>query len=171
MSKKAQNTTARRSERFPSKEDMTSAGLNCVNFNLRRASRAVTQFYDRELEQAGLTSQRFSLLHTLGASDGLELSVLADLLVMDRTTLLRNLSPLEELGYVSDIPSDTKRARKVALTDKGLEALRIAYPIWEKAQDAVISAMGEDDLKRLLKRLNSIVRKRNFKEFSKENPS
>lgn len=167
MSKKSQNTMARKSEKFPSKADMLSAGLSCVNFNLRRASRAVTQFYDRELEKAGLTSQRFSLLHTLGATDGLALAELADLLVLDRTTLIRNLTPLEELGYVADVPSENKRARKVILTQKGLEALRVAYPIWEEAQATVTEAMGEDDLKRLLKRLNSIVRKRNFKEFSK----
>ncbi len=164
-----QNTTVRKIVGAPTKQDMQSAGLNCVNFNLRRASRAVTQFYDRELEPAGLTSQRFSLLHTLGATEGLELAQLADLLVMDRTTLLRNIAPLEELGFITDIPSENKRARKVALTDKGLEALRVAYPIWENAQSAVVEAMGEDDLKRLLKRLNSIVRKRNFREFSKEN--
>ncbi|WP_232224608.1 MarR family winged helix-turn-helix transcriptional regulator [Leptospira fainei] len=162
------NTIAKKNVGVPTKQDMQAAGLNCVNFNLRRASRAVTQFYDRELEPAGLTSQRFSLLHTLGATEGLELAQLADLLVMDRTTLLRNIAPLEELGWITDIPSENKRARKVALTEKGLEALRIAYPIWENAQSAVIEAMGEDDLKRLLKRLNSIVRKRNFREFAKE---
>ena len=73
-------------------------GINSIDccFNLRKVTRAVTQFYDRHLEPADIRSTQFNLLLTLSASAGKTLTEMAEGLVMDRTTLTRNLKPLEK---------------------------------------------------------------------------
>ncbi|TGK39247.1 MarR family transcriptional regulator [Leptospira gomenensis] len=146
----------------PTKEELLTVGLGCLNFNLKRASRAVSNYYDHVLDRVGLTSQRFNVLMTLGTSEGMELAPMANLLVLDRTTLLRNLEPLESLGYIEDVPSDNKRARKVALTAAGWEALRAAYPVWKEAHDKVVQNLGGAEWKALVKGLRTVAKKKIF---------
>ena len=66
----------------------------CTYANLRKASRAVGQVYDAALQRSGLKATQFTLLATLNARGDMPLSQLADVLVMDRTTLTRNLKLL-----------------------------------------------------------------------------
>lgn len=149
---------------IPTQEELLIVGLGCLNFNLKRASRAVSQYFDHVLDRVGLTSHRFNILMTLGTTEGMELAPMADLLVMDRTTLLRNLEPLESLGYIQDIPSDNKRARKVALTSAGWNALRLAYPAWREAHDRVVKNIGVSEWKILIKGLRTVSKKRIFEK-------
>ncbi|MBM9577776.1 winged helix-turn-helix transcriptional regulator [Leptospira sp. 201903070] len=146
----------------PTRDELLTVGLGCLNFNLKRASRAIAQYFDRILDPVGLTSARFNILMTLGTTEGMELAPMAELLVLDRTTLLRNLEPLETLGYVKDIPSDNKRARKVALTENGWETLRLAYPVWKEAHDHVVQNLGVAEWKSIIKGLRTISKKRIF---------
>ena len=63
------------------------------------------------------------------------ISGMADLLGMDRTTLTRNLRPLEALELVVIQPDERdRRVRCLALTAKGQELLKEAVPLWRKAQ-------------------------------------
>ena len=75
-----------------------SSGCTCMR--LRKASRRVSQIYDRSLEPLGLTVTQFSLLGHLGSFDGIGIGALAEKLVMDPTTLTRNLRPLQRQGFV-----------------------------------------------------------------------
>lgn len=148
----------------PTKDELLTVGLGCLNFNLKRASRAISQYFDHILDKVGLTSPRFNILMTLGSTDGMELAPMAELLVMDRTTLLRNLEPLETLGYVEDVPSENKRARKVALTQEGWEALRLAYPVWKEAHNHLVENLGTTEWKTLIKGLRTVSKRRIFEK-------
>src|SRR4029079_15117836 len=72
-----------------------SAPKNCVCFNLRRVTRAVTQFYDAEMRRHGIRPTQGSILASLQARDSWSMAELSDWLGMDRTTLVRNLRPLQ----------------------------------------------------------------------------
>ena len=67
---------------------------NCTCFNLRKAARAVTQAYDEALKLQGLRATQISILAMLSELGPVTMTNLADQLVMDRTTLTRNLKPL-----------------------------------------------------------------------------
>ncbi|AOP33014.1 MarR family transcriptional regulator [Leptospira tipperaryensis] len=166
MVKKVESTVLKKSSKKeslkPTRDELLTVGLGCLNFNLKRASRAIAQYFDHVLDPVGLTSARFNILMTLGTTEGMELAPMADLLVLDRTTLLRNLEPLETLGYIKDIPSENKRARKVALTEKGWDALRLAYPVWKVAHDHVVQNLGVPEWKSIIKGLRTISKKRIF---------
>jgi DNA-binding MarR family transcriptional regulator len=106
---------------------------NCLA--LRQASRHVTQLYDRFLAPSGLRITQFSILATLRRRGPLTINALAAALVMDRTTLGRNIQPLERTGLIAVLPSDTDRRRKeLRVTAAGAAALRAALPGWIAAQ-------------------------------------
>ena len=77
--------------------------------------------------------------------------------MMDRTTLSRNLKPLEKNRLVRMEPGKDRRERIVTLTDTGEEVLAKAYPLWEKAQNKVISGLNQKGLDALLTSLSDVV--------------
>src|SRR5919106_5706929 len=86
---------------------------DCVCFAVRRAARAITQHYDRELRPAGLRVTQFSVLAVLSHGEPRPVNRVASRLGMDRTTLTRNLRPLVDRGYVTVTGGDDARVRLV----------------------------------------------------------
>jgi DNA-binding MarR family transcriptional regulator len=115
---------------------------NCLA--LRQAARHVTQFYDQFLAPSGLRTTQFSILARLQRLGPMTISALAADLVMDRTTLGRNLQPLEREGLVAVVTGRTdRRSREIRLTDTGAERLRTAVEGWVKAQAGFEAVFGE----------------------------
>ena len=83
-----------------------------INFNLRKSSRAVTQIYDTILKPSGLRSRQFALLGPMSNRGSITMTRLAKALVMDRTTLTRNLRPLEKQGFIVINMGDDQRTPK-----------------------------------------------------------
>lgn len=135
----------------------------CSCFNLRKATRAVTQIYDRLLEPAGLRATQFTLLVSMASTSSPTLTEMANSLVMDRTTLTRNLKPLEKLGFIETSTPRDKRSKAYSLTEKGREALAKGIPLWEKAQNKMIGALGQDHYELLLKELDYVAKSVNDK--------
>jgi DNA-binding MarR family transcriptional regulator len=125
---------------------------NCLA--LRQAARHVTQFYDQFLAGAGLRTTQFSILARLQRLGPMTISALAADLVMDRTTLGRNLQPLERERLVAVVKGLTdRRSREIRLTDTGAERLRTAVEGWVKAQarfEAVFGEQRSSELRALL---------------------
>ena len=63
---------------------------------------------------------------------------------LDRTTLIRNLKPLEREGIVSLSNEGYRRARSVEITDKGVEIMAKALPRWQAVQDKLKQELGEE---------------------------
>src|SRR5215471_15422318 len=98
---------------------------NCLA--LRQASRHVTQFYDQLLASSGLRTTQFSILIRLKRAGPMTINALAKALVMDRTTLGRNILPLEREGLIDVVPGRADRRSKVLrLTKAGAARLRSA---------------------------------------------
>ncbi len=132
----------------------------CHCLNIRRASRAVTQFYDEVLRPSGLTVAQFGLLRNLTAGERITISELAKMTRIDRTTLNRNMKPLADAGLIVINPGKDSRTRQVALTEPGKDAVIAAKERWEEAQAAIREYLGETDLAtlaRLLSKLEAIV--------------
>jgi DNA-binding MarR family transcriptional regulator len=115
---------------------------NCMCHKTRMAARAITRAYDEALRPTGLRATQVSVLAAVGAHGALSIKSLADSLEMDRSTLTRNLQPLEEHGYVRLAPEARHRSRVLSLTDAGHQALRDALPLWEEAQRKVKRRLG-----------------------------
>ena len=114
----------------------------CLCVNLRMASRVVTQLYDDIFAPTGLRSTQFPILLALALGGSSPLTRLAEMLAMDRTTLTRNLRPLEARGWVKAMAGDDRRTRMVALTEAGRAVLDDALPYWERGHERVTEALG-----------------------------
>lgn len=120
--------------------------VGCTCLRLRKTARCATQIYDRCLEPAGLTITQFGLLAHTHVRDGISIGELAEALIMDPTTLTRNLRPLETRRYVQIKPGkEDRRRRDIVLTERGRSAFREAVPLWREAQARVAAALGADE--------------------------
>src|SRR5438046_8355420 len=86
--------------------DMSTAE-NCVCFNLRWVTRAVTQVYDAEMRRHGIRPTQESILASLQTKNGWNMAELSDWLGMDRTRIVRNLGPLQRAGFVKVVGGGT----------------------------------------------------------------
>ena len=132
--------------------------MGCTCLSLRKASRRVSQIYDRILATAGVTVTQYALLGHLAAFDGIGVAALAEKLIMDPTTLTRNLRPLERRGLLA-IKTDhhDKRSRRLHLTASGRKAFGDAKPAWARAQRQIEQALGEREIPLLNAALNRVV--------------
>ena len=136
---------------------LSDASAGCVCFHLRRSARTVTQFYDRTLAPSGLRATQFTLMTVIRRTGGLPFSSLAEVLGMDRTTLTRNLRPLERQGLVRIESGSDRRVRLVRLTRLGERKQSEAQPLWAKAHARVTEGIGEKTWKALQKDLSRTI--------------
>ena len=118
--------------------------VNCACFNLRKVTRAVTQLYDDMLRPSGLRVTQFSLLVVGRMMGPVSVTRLAEMTVMDRTTLTRNLELLRKQGLIEVAPGADRRTRIVTITRRGNAALAEAMPFWKKAQSHVVETLGQE---------------------------
>ena len=131
----------RQSERKSERRTATNVAA-CTCANLRKAARVVTQRYEAALQPTGLKVTQFTLLATLANRGDLPLTHLAEALVMDRTTLTRNLKPLVGNGLISIENEQDQRVRRIKLTAKGGGAFKNALPHWAAVQSKIVAGLG-----------------------------
>jgi len=130
---------------------------NCINTNIRATTRAITQFYDAMLKPSGLLSTQFSLVATLIETEPIALTQFAYRLAMDRTTLARNLNPLEREGLlVVAIAEVDKRQRIISMTDAGRERYQQALRLWQTAQAHMIEHFGAESWQAMSVKLQAL---------------
>jgi DNA-binding MarR family transcriptional regulator len=125
------------------KELDMSAVENCVCFNLRWVTRAVTQFYDAEMRRHGIRPTQGTILASLMSRDTWNMAELSDWLGMERTTLVRNLRPLQRDGFVRISGGGRGRLVELAITAKGRKQIEKLAPAWKSAQNAAVKTLGE----------------------------
>jgi DNA-binding MarR family transcriptional regulator len=119
-----------------------SAPEICNCLALRQATRRITQFYDGFMAPSGVRGTQFSVLAKLRSLGPLTVNELAAAMVMDRTTLGRNLGPLRRKGLVEVAVGEDRRRREIRLTLSGAAALEAALPLWREAQAAFEALYG-----------------------------
>lgn len=134
-------------------------GRTCVCFNMRKATRFITQFYDSELRSTGLRVTQLSLMTAIRALGPTSFKRLSEAVGMDQTTLSRNIGLLQEKGLVELESGEDHRSRKISLTQSGHEGLKQAYPLWKAAQAKIVSKIGSDNWMSVLESMNSMMRK------------
>jgi DNA-binding MarR family transcriptional regulator len=128
---------------------------DCNCLALRQAARHVTQFYDHYLTPTGVRTTQFSILAKLKRLGPTTINALAEEMVMDRTTLGRNIQPLERKGLIAVRRGQAdRRSRELHLTDAGAARLRAARKAWGRAQtrfEIVFGGERASDLRTILR--------------------
>jgi len=127
---------------------------DCNCLAVRQAARHITQFYDQLLAPSGLRTTQFSILAKLRQLGLVTINALAAEMVMDRTTLGRNILPLERDGLVAVAPgSRDRRSKELQLTEAGEGRFRAGMKGWLEAQRRFATAFGAErtaDMRALL---------------------
>jgi DNA-binding MarR family transcriptional regulator len=132
----------------------------CAGVRVRQVSRLLSRVYDDCLRPLGLQESQLSVLVAVAmfGEKGAQMGTLADRLLMDRTTLTRNIVPLEKAGLVRVARSaDDARARVVLLSPSGERTIEAAYPRWEEAQSKVRRALGAQRFEGLRSQLSEVI--------------
>jgi DNA-binding MarR family transcriptional regulator len=140
-----------------SNEQDMAAAENCVCFNLRRVARVVTQFYDSEMRRHGIRPTQGTILSSLQAKDSWNMAELSDWLGMDRTTLVRNLRPLQRDGFVKAVGGGRGNRVELTITAKGRKQIEKFMPAWESAQSTAVQVLGEKRWSVLLADLEKVA--------------
>ena len=132
------------------------AACNCLA--LRQAARHLTQFYDQQLAPSGLRATQYSILARLERRGPMTINALAAELVMDRTTLGRNVLPLQRDGLVAIAPGKSdRRSKELRLTVFGAARLGTARKGWTQAQLQFERTFGTARAKALRELLDDVT--------------
>lgn len=123
--------------------------LPCACANLRRASRAVSNYYDALLRPSGLHVSQFTLLQALKEAPMICQKQLAELLEIDSSTLTRTLAPLRRKGWLRSQAGGDRRELRLSLTAAGMREYKRALPYWQSAQKGLEQALGKETWNRL----------------------
>lgn len=130
---------------------------SCVCRNLRMTTRITTQHFDKIFQTVGLTAPQFSLLVEITENENIAVSGLAEKMLMDQTTVTRNIEILRKKGYVNVRADDNdSRKRCISISDIGEEKLNEAIPVWNNVQSSIEKEIGAERFKEFLITLGQI---------------
>jgi DNA-binding MarR family transcriptional regulator len=124
--------------------------IGCACGNLRRAERAVTQYYDRMLKPSGVRITQLGLMWVISKAAGISQAEIGELLMLDSTTLTRTLASLKKTGWVrSERGKDDRRRIEWTITAAGKARVEKAVPLWKAAQESMQSFLGGKEFQHL----------------------
>ena len=121
----------------------------CACARLRNAARAMTRAYDDALRPAGLTAAQLATLAAIDVDHSPSIAQLSKRLGLDRTTLSRNLKPLENASWIRLGDEGWRRSKTVHVTAEGRRRLARGAMLWESAQMRFLKRFGKSEWKRL----------------------
>ncbi|HTL00138.1 MAG TPA: MarR family transcriptional regulator [Pseudomonadales bacterium] len=134
----------------------------CACNKVRTAARLVTRAYDDALRPTGLRASQCAVLAAIAAqghgNNSMSITELAQAMSMDRSTLKRNVTPLETLGLLNVGAEGWRRSRLLTITDKGKAALEAAVPLWEASQKRLKKMLGADGWSDVQSTLDNLIK-------------
>jgi DNA-binding MarR family transcriptional regulator len=131
---------------------------DCACHKVRMAARAVTRAYDDALRPVGLRATQLAVLVAIAVEGAMSITALAKFMIMDRSTLTRNLRPLEAEGLVAVGLEGWRRSRTLEVTKKGRLRLGEALPLWKQAQEMLRRKLGDQNWVNIHSDLDQLIR-------------
>ncbi len=129
----------------------------CVCTHIRRAARAITRLYDDALNDTGIRYTQMIILIVLHRCGEITVSRLADELLMDASTVARNMRPLERQGLLVIKKGQDRRQRLISLSDEGVETVLKGLKYWQVAQNKFLSTFSKQQLQSHLAAISELV--------------
>lgn len=130
--------------------------LNCLTFNLQRASRGLVRDLEAAAKSSGVTAPQFTTLSLISGFGELTVSQIAERMGTDRTTLTRNLAVMARKGWIVEAEVEDRRMRVWRLAAPGRKTLETALPVWRDFQAGLVEKLGADTATTLLTTLKRL---------------
>ena len=115
----------------------------CIGLRIRLLNRYLTAIYDDALRPLGMTTNQFNLMVALSRLGKTTAKKISQLMVMDASTVSRTLERMRKQGWVKATTGEDARSQDVILTEKGMERLKRAYPVWRMVQNRAWRILGK----------------------------
>ena len=123
--------------------------IECVNGKVKRLHRTVDALYQSVLKPFGLKGSMLSMLFVIGKRNGINQKQVAVQLVLDQSTVSRNLKQFEQKGWLEVKKGDDPRSSTLHLTEEGYALLEEVVPLWEEVHNKVTKQLGEFNIQQL----------------------
>lgn len=114
----------------------------CINAKLRRLHRLINSAYQQKINPFGLRGSMLSILFIIGKNPGVNQKTISELLVLDASTMSRDLKKLINKGWVRRSKGEDSRHSNLELTQEGFELLEEVAPVWESLHSKVEGIIG-----------------------------
>ena len=131
---------------MPTRDPVREIAESCVAVRVRLLNRFVTALCEAGLRGHDVSVAQVNILVAVGCSDPLTPTEVAARLVLDKSTLSRDVEALLAKGWLSKLPGDDKRSHRLLLTPTGREKVASILPAWRAAQAELKKILGADNL-------------------------
>jgi len=121
----------------------------CVNGKLRKLHRLINSAYMKNLKPFNLRGSMLSILFIIGKKPGVNQKTIADILVLDQSTMSRDLKKLIDNQWVSVTIGSDSRFRELRLTNAGIQLLEEVTPVWERMHHTVEAILGKFNIQQI----------------------
>jgi DNA-binding MarR family transcriptional regulator len=122
---------------------------SCIAVRVRMLNRVVSNLYDEALRPLGLRVSQLNILVVAAKLGTARPAKVCDILLLDVSTLSRNVERMQANGWLEVVPDEDRRAQPFRLTAAGRALLKRAVPAWEKAQEQATALIGRDGVRLL----------------------
>ena len=112
----------------------------CYGMLLRRSAGAITEIYNETLRPLGLTLAQYSLLANLEYYGQMNIKQWADMVGLERTTMVRNIRTLQARGWIKEAEG---KGKQFVLSESGLKTFEEAHEEWVRAQKKIEKILGK----------------------------
>ncbi|WP_299481501.1 MarR family winged helix-turn-helix transcriptional regulator [uncultured Roseibium sp.] len=123
--------------------DFTAMGRTCFGHTARRTANLLTRHYNRHMSSVGLELTQAQLLAVIADGSAPSASAIARYLGIDRSTLARNLKPLEAAGLIRRRETGGRTVLPV-LTPAGESKVIEIHEAWTGAQTELSTLLGPE---------------------------
>lgn len=116
---------------------------HCIGNRLRCLSRIVDKDFRASLKDFDITESQLSILFALTKLGKVEQGKIGEALVLERSTVSRNVKLLEKRGILK---KTADYRPEIELTQKGHELVKTLIPIWEGLMDVLMDKLGNNGL-------------------------
>lgn len=121
----------------------------CINAKLRRLHRLINTAYQAKINEFGLRGSMLSILFIIGKKPGINQKNVANALVLDQSTMSRDLKKLVKQGWVEIRKGEDSRYSELFLTNDGYQLLEEITPIWEALHQKVEGILGSFNIQQI----------------------
>lgn len=121
----------------------------CVNAKLRRLHRLINSAYMAKIKPFGLGGSMLSILFIIGKNKHVNQKTIAQILVLDASTMSRDLKKLVSKNWIKKSRGEDSRNSVLELTDEGRALLEEVSPVWEELHHKVQGILGQFNIQQI----------------------
>lgn len=129
-----------------STDALPPSGRDCLAFTARRTARAVTNYLNILLRPFELNVAQFGLIKAIQRMPGCTLREIGEDLILDESTVTRNLTVLERRKLVESEGGRGRSGKRLSITQEGEALILDATVAWRRGNRELLARLSEPEV-------------------------